>query len=53
MYHATMPTDAIRMFRDVVKETERHGLAACEAAAWKLGFGVRDVLKARGLISAK
>ncbi|KAK7238978.1 serine-pyruvate transaminase [Aureococcus anophagefferens] len=51
MYHATMPTDAIRMFRDVVKETERHGLAACEAAAWKLGFGVRDALKARGFTS--
>lgn len=37
MYHATMPTDAIRKFRDVVHETEDFGLKNCEDAAWKLG----------------
>lgn len=51
MYHATMPTDAIRKFRDVVHETEDFGLKNCEDAAWKLGFGVRDVMYKRGFKS--
>lgn len=51
MYHATMPTDAIREFRDVVKETENFGLQNCEDMAWKLGFGIRDVLKSKGFES--
>merc|ERR1719201_3093462 len=41
MYHATMPTDAIRVFRDVVHETEKFGLKEAEDMAWKLGFGIR------------
>ncbi len=48
MYHATMPTDAITTFRDVVQETERFGLAKAEEEFWKLGMGVRGVLKDRG-----
>merc|ERR1719238_78050 len=30
MYHATMPTDAIKVFRDVVHETEKFGLKEAE-----------------------
>jgi len=51
MYHATMPTDAIRVFRDVVNETEKFGLKEAEAGTWKVGMGVRDVLKSRGYTS--
>jgi len=51
MYHATMPTDAIRVFRDVVHETEKFGLKEAEAGTWKVGMGVRDVLKSRGYTS--
>jgi len=51
MYHATMPTDAIRLFRDVVHETERFGLDAAEAACWELGAKIRAVLADRGFRS--
>jgi len=51
MYHATMPTDAIRLFRDVVKETEAFGLKKAEAEIWRLGNGVRAVLADRGFTS--
>ncbi|KAJ8612579.1 hypothetical protein CTAYLR_007206 [Chrysophaeum taylorii] len=51
MYHATMPTDAIRAFRDVVFETENFGLDKAQDACWRLGMGVRDVLKDRGFKS--
>ena len=51
MYHATMPTDAIRVFRDVVHETERFGLKKAETATWDLGMGVRKVLKDKGYTS--
>merc|ERR1719274_389771 len=37
MYHATMPTDAIKIFRDVVHETEKFGLKEAEKATWDLG----------------
>jgi len=47
-YHATMPTDAIRDFRDAVKETESHGLEAMAAAQAELGRRVRELLEARG-----
>jgi len=50
-YHTTMPTDALRTFRDVVKETEEFGLTQCEEAAWKLGNGVRAALASRGFKS--
>ena len=51
MYHATMPTDAIKIFRDVVHETEKFGLKAAEKATWDLGMGVRKVLKDKGYTS--
>ena len=44
-YHTTMPTDAIRTFRDVFVESERNagGFPALEANCWRLGMGVRQV----------
>lgn len=50
-YHTTMPTDALRTFRDVMKETEEFGLERCHEACWKLGTGVRTALALRGFKS--
>jgi len=51
MYHTTMPTDAIRVFRDVVKETEAFGLDRAQDEAWRLGMAIREVLYSRGFKS--
>jgi len=50
-YHATMPTDALRGFRDTMQETSGLGFAAMKAAQWDLGNGVRAMLAARGVRS--
>ncbi len=50
-YHATMPTDALRGFRDVMRETRDYGFAALKEAQWELGQSVRDMLSARGVHS--
>lgn len=50
-YYTTMPTDALRAFRDVAKETEAVGLPAVEAECWRLGMGVRKILADRGFRS--
>jgi aspartate aminotransferase-like enzyme len=50
-YHATMPTDALRGFRDTMLETRDIGFAALKAAQWELGQGVRALLAARGIAS--
>lgn len=50
-YHTTMPTDALRTFRDVVRETEEFGLKKAEAECWRLGNGVRKILADRGFRS--
>ena len=50
-YHATMPTDAIRSFRDAMAETRAMGFQAARAAQWQLGQAVRDVLEGRGVMS--
>ncbi len=43
-YHATMPTDALKKFRDVMKETESYGFDKVRDEQWALGQGVRDLL---------
>ena len=48
-YHATMPTDGLRQFRDAMHETIAFGLDAAKAAQWALGRRVRDMLGARGI----
>ncbi|UOA14277.1 aminotransferase class V-fold PLP-dependent enzyme [Sulfitobacter dubius] len=50
-YHATMPTDALRLFRDTVKETRDYGFDRLKEAQWRLGEAVRQALAARGVTS--
>lgn len=50
-YHATMPTDALRVFRDAMAETRAMGWEAARDAQWALGQGVRAMLAERGVRS--
>ncbi|MBL4906521.1 MAG: alanine--glyoxylate aminotransferase family protein, partial [Sneathiella sp.] len=43
-YHATLPTDALRKFRDVMKETEEYGFDKVKAEQQALGDGVRELM---------
>jgi aspartate aminotransferase-like enzyme len=47
-YHATMPTDSLRVFRGVMAETEAFGFDAAKVALEDLGSQVRSVLVERG-----
>ncbi|MGF1630275.1 MAG: aminotransferase class V-fold PLP-dependent enzyme [Kiloniellaceae bacterium] len=50
-YHATMPTDALRGFRDAMKETEEYGFSKVKAEQEELGAKVRALFAARGFRS--
>ncbi len=50
-YHATMPTEALRTFRDVMNETVDHGLEEVKDRQWALGRRVRAILEERGFPS--
>ncbi|MFY9239846.1 MAG: aminotransferase class V-fold PLP-dependent enzyme [Roseovarius sp.] len=50
-YHATMPTDALRVFRDVMLETREYGFDRLCDAQWALGNGVRAMLAEKGVVS--
>ena len=50
-YHATMPTDGLRAFRDTMVETRDYGFAKLKDAQWALGDAVRAHLVARGIKS--
>ncbi|WP_164660041.1 aminotransferase class V-fold PLP-dependent enzyme [Tropicibacter sp. Alg240-R139] len=50
-YHATMPTDALRAFRDTMVETRDYGFDKLREAQWALGDGVRAMLAEKGIIS--
>jgi aspartate aminotransferase-like enzyme len=50
-YHATMPTDALRAFRDTMLETRAYGFQRLKEAQWALGTRVRDMLAERGFPS--
>ncbi len=50
-YHATMPTDALKRFRDIMLETSDLGFARLSGAQWQLGRRVRAMLAARGIRS--
>jgi aspartate aminotransferase-like enzyme len=50
-YHATMPTDALKDFRDTMIETREHGFDKLKAAQQELGAKVRAVLAKRGFPS--
>ena len=47
-YHATMPTDGLKNFRDVMKETQGLGFEAMKEAQIELGNKVRAVLEENG-----
>ncbi len=50
-YHATMPTDALTKFRDVVMETREYGFDKVKAEQQELGDRVRAMLSNRGIKS--
>jgi aspartate aminotransferase-like enzyme len=50
-YHATMPTDGLRAFRDTMLETRAYGFDRLKAAQWELGRAVRQVLAQKGIVS--
>jgi len=50
-YHATMPTDALRVFRDTMLETRDYGFDRLKDAQWDLGNAVRAHLAAKGVMS--
>ena len=50
-YHATMPTDALRAFRDTMVETRDYGFERLREAQWALGDGVRKMLADKGIKS--
>jgi aspartate aminotransferase-like enzyme len=50
-YHATLPTDALTLVRDVMLETRTYGFARVRAEQQRLGEAVRSLLVARGFKS--
>lgn len=50
-YHATLPTDALRSFRDAVAETEAYGFDKVRDEQLELGRKVRRLFAARGFRS--
>jgi aspartate aminotransferase-like enzyme len=50
-YHATMPTDALAVARDMMLETEKRGFPRVAEEQWELGRRVRELLVSRGFPS--
>lgn len=50
-YHATMPTDSLRRFRDIMKETEEYGFEKVRNEQQELGDKIRTMLVAKGIKS--
>lgn len=50
-YHATMPTDGLRQFRDTLLEAKEIGFDTLCAAQWELGTRIRKVLADKGIES--
>ncbi|QWD91382.1 aminotransferase class V-fold PLP-dependent enzyme [Polynucleobacter sp. MWH-Braz-FAM2G] len=48
VYHTTMPTDALKILRNVMKETQSLGFAALKAKQIELGTKVRHLLVSKG-----
>ena len=51
IYHTTMPTDSLRVRRDVMKETQAAGFANLKKNQEDLGLKVRALLEAKGFKS--
>lgn len=50
-YHATMPTDALRQFRDTLIETREIGFERIRAAQLELGQKARQIIESHGFSS--
>ena len=50
-YHATMPTDALAVFRDALAETRDYGFAKVKDEQIALGAAIRSLLESRGFRS--
>ncbi len=50
-YHATLPTDGLRAFRDTMIETRDYGFTRLKEAQWALGTAVRQMLADKGVKS--
>ncbi len=50
-YHATMPTDALLRFRDIMLETKDYGFEKLKKAQWELGNRARAMIEAKGFKS--
>ncbi|MBU3606382.1 MULTISPECIES: aminotransferase class V-fold PLP-dependent enzyme [unclassified Polynucleobacter] len=51
VYHTTMATDALKILRNVMKETQALGFAALKAKQVELGLKVRELLVSKGFHS--
>ena len=51
VYHTTMPTDALKILRNVMKETQSLGFAALKEKQIELGTKVRNLLVSQGYSS--
>jgi len=50
-YHTTMPTDMLRVFRNIAFETEDYGFEKAKEGQESLGRAIRNLLKEKGFIS--
>ncbi len=50
-YHATLPTDSLRAFRDTMIESRDYGFEKLRDAQWTLGENVRKMLWEKGIKS--
>ena len=50
-YHATMPTDALKSFRDTMLETGQYGFEKVRQEQLELGRKVRELLESKGIKS--
>lgn len=50
-YHATMPTDALKKFRDTMLETQEYGFEKMKNEQIELGSKVRALLESKGIKS--
>jgi len=50
-YHATMPTDGLRVFRDTMLESSNYGFATLKQQQQELGARIRTLLEAKGFVS--
>jgi len=50
-YHATLPTDALRTFRDTILESRTYGFDKLKTAQWEQGARVRTLLTDMGIKS--